>query len=368
MVADRQASPFSWGDMHALEDVGMLIEEGAEVNARDERGATVMHYAAAVHDPDMLRLLIQRKGNVNAIELPSGKTVLMSAVGGLHPENVAVLLQHDADITKRDGMGATAMHYAAAGRHPAVLQLLIEAGGDVNAIEFVSGRTVLMSAVDGSQDDNVALLLNRRGADADTHADVNARDRNGATVMHHAAVQNTAILDMLMNHGGDVNAIEVPSGRSVLMSAVLGHHHVYSERNVAVLLRRGADVHARDAQGCTALHFAAKMTHARILQQLIAAGGCVDAVDHLGVSVLMGAVQGSYMQAIRLLLAEGADVYAVDALGRSVEQYISQSRFVIHRVAEEIRLMLRWASKKDWIGLVHAASTDASRGGKWRHE
>ena len=50
-------------------------------------------------------------------------------------EAVQVLLEHDADLTARDGTHSTPLHLASSKRSPKLARLLIERGADINAMD-----------------------------------------------------------------------------------------------------------------------------------------------------------------------------------------------------------------------------------------
>ena len=79
---------------------------------------------------------------------------------------------------------------------------------------------------------------------------------------------------------------------------------------------------ARDADGHTALHWAALEGHTGIVRRLLQAGASVDVrsrgADQLGQTPLMWAVVGGHLEVVRLLVEEaGSDAAAVDARGYS---------------------------------------------------
>ena len=65
-----------------LERVKALLENGAEVNARDMDGLTVLHHAASDGRIDIVRLLIERGADVNAMD-EEGRTPLYPAICGI---------------------------------------------------------------------------------------------------------------------------------------------------------------------------------------------------------------------------------------------------------------------------------------------
>jgi ankyrin repeat protein len=72
------------------------------------------------------------------------------------------LVEHGADLTRRDESGRTPLHYAA-GAGQAALELLLNAGAEVNA-QSKDGSTPLHVAVDRASVEGVQVLL-RAGAD-----------------------------------------------------------------------------------------------------------------------------------------------------------------------------------------------------------
>lgn len=84
-------------------------------------------------------------------------------------------------------------------------------------------------------------------------------------------------------------------------------------------LEAGDDIAQADAQGFTALHFAAQQSQADAVAALLAAGAPVDAVDQFGVTPLWRAVFNDRGRSgvIGLLLAAGADPEISNAAGVS---------------------------------------------------
>src|SRR5207248_5706399 len=75
---------------------------------------------------------------------------------------------------------------------------------------------------------------------------------------------NGAIIKLLLDAGADVNA-QTPDGTTPLMNALS------TPCNILALLRRGADLHARDKWGRTALQIARERKQAAAIRVLEAA-------------------------------------------------------------------------------------------------
>lgn len=107
-------------------------------------------------------------------------------------------------------------------------------------------------------------------------------------------------------------------GRTPVMNAILADPA--DAAVVALLIARGADVHAADSgQRWTALHFAARDQRADLVTLLLNAGADVDPVDTFGDTPLWRAVMTAQtsLDTVRTLVAHGADAERANASGVS---------------------------------------------------
>jgi len=138
-----------------VEVPGALIGAGADANDRDKGGATPLHLARTAELADAL---LAGGANVNAATA-AGWTALMSASLRGSAELVAILLVRGARVRAAGPNGWTPLHFAGAKGHVEVMKLLLAAGADVNARDE-AGMTPL--AVSGST--GGAKLLREHGA------------------------------------------------------------------------------------------------------------------------------------------------------------------------------------------------------------
>lgn len=94
---------------------------------RKTDGFTPLHAAAAYGQTPIVRQLLDQGADVNARD-KAGQTALMMAVCNSHADVVNVLLQRGADITAKDSKGNTSISMAKAKNDRRVLEALVQAG------------------------------------------------------------------------------------------------------------------------------------------------------------------------------------------------------------------------------------------------
>lgn len=264
-----------------------LLDQGADVNARNELGDTALMQAAVNANKEMVELLLRRGADVRA----RGVYDVTALLRALHdPNKVQLLLHNGARIDDR-AMVLAAMIPGS----QKTLELLSRRGGNVNA--NVGRYTVLMAAA-YSGDLDAATWLVEHGADVNARSEAGCTALNGAAVSGNAAIVKLLLdlgadpnvryqepdsigdfqtplmnaawhghadcLKLLLERGADANIQGGPFGRSPLLCAAT----TGSEETVRLLIAKGANVHAQDWKGDTALDWALLRGETNIVQLL----------------------------------------------------------------------------------------------------
>ncbi|CEO59719.1 hypothetical protein PMG11_04384 [Penicillium brasilianum] len=268
--------------------VQLLLTKGADINAENLWGGTVLIEAAEGGHEAIVQLLIAKGADVNAT---GGKALAKAAERG-HEAIVQLLIAKGADV---NATGGKALAKAAERGHEAIVQLLIAKGADVNA----TGGKALAKAAERGHEAIVQLLIAKG-------ADVNAT--GGKALAKAAERGHEAIVQLLIAKGADVNAT---GGKALAKAAERGHEAI-----VQLLIAKGADV---NATGGKALAKAAERGHEAIVQLLIAKGADVNAT---GGKALAKAAERGHEAIVQLLIAKGADVNATGgkALAKAAER------------------------------------------------
>ncbi len=138
---------------------------------------------------------------------------------------------------------------------------------------------------------------------------VKARDRAGATPLHHAAgFGAVATMRLLLARGADANAGNNRKSTPLFWS-------LHDEAKVSLLLEHSAHINARTIDGRTPVYQAASMANAvPVLRLLLDKGADPNAKTLNGMTPLIAASR-SNIEAVRLLLDRKAEVNATNAAG-----------------------------------------------------
>ncbi|HEX7044131.1 MAG TPA: ankyrin repeat domain-containing protein [Burkholderiales bacterium] len=201
---------------HDAKAVVRLVAAGADVNRPGENGQTALMLAAAEGRHGLLRALLARGARVDAANSRGGTALMYAATAG-DAGAVALLIEHGASLNARAANGWTALTLAAARGFDGIVRLLLEHGADPN-IPDIYGWTALMRAADANRAASVRALLG-------THrTDVDARDENGHSALHHAAAQGYEdIVQLLIDAGADPAARDRDGRTPGTLAALQGH-------------------------------------------------------------------------------------------------------------------------------------------------
>lgn len=131
---------------------------GADVNAQQSgTGRTALHVAAG---REMSALVLEAGADVNARDV-SGMTPLHQAAANNSNDTLALLLEDGADVNARENFGATPLHFAALANATTTAAVLLEVGADVNARDDNGATPLQMAVLNGIT--NTAEILRQYG-------------------------------------------------------------------------------------------------------------------------------------------------------------------------------------------------------------
>jgi len=130
--------------------VHILLDEGANVNAQNSTGQSLLNYALNISDVEMTKLLIERGADVE-LAADDGMTPLMIAVFRQFAEGVRLLLTAGANPGRKVGQGEeahTAIDLAEARGNREIINLLVDEHNRINLFvqKLVSEDPMLVQA------------------------------------------------------------------------------------------------------------------------------------------------------------------------------------------------------------------------------
>ena len=251
-------------------------------------------------------------------------------------------------VNATDARGNTALHFAAMAGSVEGLEIVLEAGASVNAVNTAGFTPSILAA---TSPEKLSVLL-ARGADIKARtkagrsaldvavacehcaesvrlllkagADINERDPRGITPLQLAS--SSTMTSFLLAHGATVDAKDTARGTSLTTAAAAGDVAL-----VRTWLAKGIDVNASNADGgkvkngqirlgkLAPIILAAPYGSQELLKTLLAAGADVNAQDGRGLTPLIAAVASDRgdLRVVKALLAAGADVNRKDADGET---------------------------------------------------
>ncbi|MBO8436651.1 MAG: ankyrin repeat domain-containing protein [Spirochaetes bacterium] len=269
------------GDMDRVEE---LLSDGI---AEDKEG--LLFYAIDKNSSALLTMLIAAGADVNAKD-EDGSSVINTSLREA-PTLAKLLIENGADPNSADSDGYTPIGVVIDEKNLSMIPLLSEAGADINAICTPDGLTPL-TAVVSEEDIEAVKIIIANGADPNT------ADRNGNTPLAYAVESlDEAVIDVILESGGDLSS--VPD--EALPYVVYNEHADLARKLISAV----SDINATDDDGDTALYCAVLNDDAELVSDLLEAGSNPNAGE--GDSVHL-AIENGYDDILALLLDSGADV------------------------------------------------------------
>ncbi|KIW80115.1 hypothetical protein Z517_06730 [Fonsecaea pedrosoi CBS 271.37] len=326
-----------WRPIHAAYDdattTRLLIQKGADINAKTKNGWTCLYYAAKWDKEEVLEALLEHRQRINPDAI---QEALSAAVSKLNTRCVGRLLSAGADPRNLPSQGCEELMNAVNGGAKDIVKMLLEFNLDLEKAKDVYGYSVL----------NRAVLLTRREDDesivksfVNRGADLESASNDGYTALCSAAWQdNLEIARYLILKGARINITGGPHGGPLIRACRMA-----SLDMVKLLCKHGADTNiVHPGVNGTPLQ-AALLRDPGPEKDSIIKYLLDDAEDKADANLtsnwwggpLSVAVLSGTMEVIRLLLERGAKVNSVDRVGRQAIHY------ALYRSIDRVELLCR---------------------------
>ena len=193
-------------------------------------------------------------------------TKFLEAAEAGNKEEMAALLEQGANINSADNRGRKAVMIAVHMNEIGMFQWLIEKGADIDIRDSRSDNPLLYAGAEGLFDFvSVAVAAG---------ADPTLTNRFGGTALIPAADRGHVdiVKELLTTSDVDINHINNLGWTALLEAVLLGNGGVKHQQIVNLLIEHGADVNLADSEGITPLQHAKRLGYDEMVQALSAAG------------------------------------------------------------------------------------------------
>eukprot|EP00752_Nemacystus_decipiens_P009720 g8680.t1 len=279
-----------------------LLQLGASPNSKDAHGDTALHVAAQAGHAPIVETLLSKGAEKDVVDGQGRSPLHLASLAGNVP-SVMALLAAGANLALRFPLGEhniSALDAAAWYGHVHVLQTLIK------RVSMESSQPMKRTPLHFAAQQNQVAAIHLLVAEG---AGINDEDAKGYTPLLLATVENHApAVQALCALGADVS-LRVKTNfcfeRDDFAALDLAAYYGWTDI-MEVLIQHGSDVNALSWKGYHALHKAAEGNEVGAIDILVDAGATIHGTFGFD-SPLHMAVDGKAIQAIRALVRYGAD-------------------------------------------------------------
>jgi uncharacterized protein len=289
-----------------LEAVKILLNAGADISAKDNKGKTAADYAQEYKRTEVLALLRKFGAPVSYTNNP--KLDLLMAAVGTDREKIVSLLEQGGDPNTKDNEGKTLLMYAEENNWLEVADLLLKKGANPD-VRDKDGWTAQMSAARDNREQMLQVFANNK-------VKISYSNKPKDDLLLAILFADYDKAQTLISKGADVNSCYR------FNSPLLNYAAVRNDlKAVKLLLDNKANPNKFNDYGISPLWIATGNKDLSMLELFVEKGADTNLVNNWGVNALMNALVGKDLDAARYLLDKPTNVNACQKQGFTVLQY-----------------------------------------------
>lgn len=240
----------------------LLIENGAEISAKDRWGNTALSDAREKDHAEVVELLKRHGAEDEDINIENLELLHYCAEGDV--DAVRHRMTGGAQACYADYDNRTPLHLACSEGHVELAEVLLVNGASHDVVDR-KNRTPVDDAISNGRR-SVLRLLKRYGAKVPNHlfeTDEEQGHRLGVELIEHCASGDLVGVEEQLDYGANVNFRDYDLRTGLHLACVEGHSEI-----VGILLQVGAKLDARDRWGSSPLEDAVKAGFVSIVEKV----------------------------------------------------------------------------------------------------
>lgn len=287
---------------HILPHAKFYSENNADINSMDKKGNSPLTIALE-NDEELLKTILN-KGNILSLDSNGNTPLHVAIIKDTNLQKLQYILSLTDDVNSRNAEGNNALYLSILKNRQRHGEMLLAKNADI----FSSNNKNYSP---------LRLALKAGGNVMDwiiTSQTIKACDGSKNTVLHYAAEWGLQdAISLLIKKGADISAKNA-NGETALFNAA----KTDNPKIISLLVEEGCNPNVRDNLGSTPLHIAIRWDATESAKKLIALGVDVNAQNISGKSALAEAVVGGKLELAKLLLTYDADPNTSDNSGKTV--------------------------------------------------
>lgn len=251
----------------------VLVNAGAQVTTavKSNNGRSPMFVAAEKGLGEVIELVLRTRKDFNVndhVVVPSGLRLLHVAAFHKRAHVVKMLIEKGADVNAMDKEHkSSTLNMALIGKCPICAAALVASGADSKSVNKL-GRFPFDFALEHGISDVVRMFLDVCGADV--NACTNTKDEHNLPLNRVIAKGHRHLVPLLLEKGANVDSVGAVTAPLVTAAGV------DDSWTFQHLLEKGASIEARRADGHTLMHLVAQNGNNAMLQALIDHGADIN--------------------------------------------------------------------------------------------
>ena len=219
-----------------------ILEDGANIDAKDQTGFTALHHAAYEGNLELVKLILSYNASLDIQDLKGQTPLIVAATFGFD-EIVDILLKNKASVDIQDSNGNTALMFAAGIQKGTVDETFWEGLGRTIKILLKNGASLSIKNIKGENADMIAANVEN-----DRFAKLVENNEENIRMFSAIESENIEAISSLLADGVSIDITDDKGQTPLIHAALKG-----SVPLVEFLLENNADVDIQDNNGYTSL-------------------------------------------------------------------------------------------------------------------